>query len=265
MAELSIPDTKPEPRAVLLFTLDPDQERKSGPSNNDKISRFLWSVIGDVIESVRRLRDTQLFITVGEEGGRFQKRVESLIQGWSDDSPRPIFIPFSGNQFGTNLKESVKRVLDLGYTRVAVVANDSPFCDPAVFRRTFDLLDANADAVLGPTRDGGLYLLGFRAGISCLDGVPWKSADVFRAIGNCLAASGYTFELLPVRMDVDRFTDLYLVRVLYRTLRTHFQRLIRKLLEVFVPFYIEPPGIASPREVWFRLIFQKSPPLSFSR
>ena len=256
---------KTENRAVLLFTLDPGKERKSGIPGKRRLSNFLWSVIRDVIESVHELGDTQLFITVGEEGGAFQKRIESLTQGFAYWSRQPVFIPLSGNHFETNLKDSVQTIIERKFSQVAVVANDSPFCDTSVFRKTFDLLDRGRGAVLGPSRDGGLYLLGFRAGVDCLDGIPWKSAKVFQAIRNCLAVSGFSFECLPIQMDIDRFSDLHLVRRFFHNLRSHFQNLIIKLLEIFTRVFYAPPVSNSNTEVWFRLIFQKSPPFSFSK
>jgi hypothetical protein len=83
------------------------------------------------------------------------------------------------------------------------------------------LLDAardalhTADAALGPSDDGGFYLLGVRQyPTDLLDGIPWSTSETFvRALGR-LRTRGLTTAVLPPWFDVDRPADLNRLRSL---------------------------------------------------
>ncbi len=68
------------------------------------------------------------------------------------------------------------------------------------------------DAVLGPARDGGFYLIGLRkpAGRSAqlFQGVDWGTARACRQTLAQLRRAGLRVRLLPVESDVDRPEDL---------------------------------------------------------
>jgi uncharacterized protein len=72
-----------------------------------------------------------------------------------------------------------------------------------------------ADAVLGPARDGGFYLLGLRrCPPGLLRGLPWSRADTFEHTRDRLRERGLTVSLLPRWFDVDRPADLTRMRAL---------------------------------------------------
>jgi uncharacterized protein len=72
-----------------------------------------------------------------------------------------------------------------------------------------------SDAVLGPARDGGFYLLGLRrCPPGLLRGLPWSRADTFEHTRDRLRERGLTVSLLPRWFDVDRPADLTRMRAL---------------------------------------------------
>ena len=82
--------------------------------------------------------------------------------------------------------------------------------DTAVFREAAaELKDDNA--VIGPARDGGYYLIGFsRASFvpEVFDDIKWSSSMVFSETMRILGERKINASLLPVLCDVDEVKDL---------------------------------------------------------
>jgi rSAM/selenodomain-associated transferase 1 len=65
------------------------------------------------------------------------------------------------------------------------------------------------DAVIGPTRDGGYYLLGVRRLVpGCLDGIRWSTAVAGDDTINAFRAGGMQVEAIESWYDVDELSDL---------------------------------------------------------
>lgn len=65
------------------------------------------------------------------------------------------------------------------------------------------------DAVLGPSMDGGYYLLGLKAWIpEVFVDIPWSTPRTLTITLERLRDAGHTFDLLPVRRDIDTPEDL---------------------------------------------------------
>ncbi|MCP4445533.1 MAG: DUF2064 domain-containing protein [Myxococcales bacterium] len=65
------------------------------------------------------------------------------------------------------------------------------------------------DAVIGPSHDGGFYLLGLKhCSRGLLDGLPWSSSETLSATKSRLEERGMSVALLDARFDVDVQDDL---------------------------------------------------------
>jgi hypothetical protein len=80
----------------------------------------------------------------------------------------------------------------------------------AYIRQAFS---SKQDVVLGPSVDGGYYLIGMREKLTNLfDGVTWGGDTVLEATRCKLESNGVSLELLPVWYDVDRSDDLIFLK-----------------------------------------------------
>ncbi len=119
--------------------------------------------------------------------------------------PRVPRIPQGSGSLGARMA----RVLNLaGPGPVVIVGSDIPSIEPGHVERAFRAL-GRADMVLGPSSDGGYWLIGKRAGAApaiSLSGVRWSSAET---LNDTLAAlADRRVELLNTLNDVDRGKDL---------------------------------------------------------
>lgn len=97
--------------------------------------------------------------------------------------------------------------------RALIVGSDAPTLPAGYLRAAAEALERGVDAVLGPTADGGYYLVGARDRVPPLfDGVRWSSPHT---LADTLARgrrARVDLRLLPPWYDVDTPRDLRLLR-----------------------------------------------------
>lgn len=111
---------------------------------------------------------------------------------------------------GARLTAAIESAFAQGAEKVIVLGSDTPHLPPARILEAAQMLET-ADLVLGPTDDGGFYLLGCRAGrfsSAVFDGVDWGSARVFRQALAGAAAAGLSTATLASWYDLDEWEDL---------------------------------------------------------
>ncbi len=92
-----------------------------------------------------------------------------------------------------------------------LIGTDTPSLPPAMLARSAALLTRNR-AVLGPSRDGGYYLVGVRGAIpDMFRGIRWSSSNVLAKTIARLAREGVRPALGPGWYDVDRWRDVELL------------------------------------------------------
>jgi rSAM/selenodomain-associated transferase 1 len=92
---------------------------------------------------------------------------------------------------------------------VIIVGTDCPTMTFGDLRAARDALVAGNDAVLGPARDGGYWLIALsRCDPLLFSGIAWSSATVLEATRERLTALGWRWSELTTRSDVDRPEDL---------------------------------------------------------
>lgn len=119
-------------------------------------------------------------------------------------------LPQRGKSFGERLTSAFADARALGYEQIVAVPTDVPELDGAALARAFAALKRNP-AVLGPSPDGGVYLIGLRpgrAGVAGLAGVRWQTPFVLGDLESRLRASGISPTQLPALADVDDRGDL---------------------------------------------------------
>jgi len=96
---------------------------------------------------------------------------------------------------------------------VIAMGIDSPSLPPESIRAGFEILRQH-DCVLGPTLDGGYYLIGLsRANYAVFRGIDWTKSSVYRDTVAIIQRESLSYRELPVWYDVDSAEDLeFLVR-----------------------------------------------------
>ena len=109
-----------------------------------------------------------------------------------------------GGTFAERLENAFMDARALGYEEIVAVPTDVPRLGRRQIAAAFRRLAA-ASAVLGPSPDGGAYLIGCRSDPTDLfSGVRWQTSWTFAD----LAANAGALALLDPLEDVDRWADL---------------------------------------------------------
>ena len=88
-------------------------------------------------------------------------------------------------------------------TKVVVIGADCPQLSVTEIQTAFDELDKN-DVVIGPSTDGGYYLLGMQGGLAeVFDDIDWSTSKVLPQTTQRLDQQNKSFALLPAKTDVD--------------------------------------------------------------
>lgn len=114
-----------------------------------------------------------------------------------------------GASLGERLDHLLTETLAVGSERVVVMDSDSPTLPVDYISQAFERL-ADVDVVLGPTRDGGYYLIGLKQPQPhLLRQVKMSTPHVLTDTLALAEATGLSVSLLPTWYDVDTIADLH--------------------------------------------------------
>lgn len=114
-----------------------------------------------------------------------------------------------GESLGERLDHLLTAALAGGSARAAVIGSDSPNLPEDYVARAFDQL-SEADVVLGPTQDGGYYLIGMKQPQPLLlRQVQMSTSHVLADTLALAQALDLSVSLLPAWYDIDTIEDLY--------------------------------------------------------
>ena len=119
-----------------------------------------------------------------------------------------------GEGLGERIESAAAHAFGLGGGPVIVVGADSPTLPPSFVARAVGALSASAsDVALGPTDDGGSYLVGLRRAPGGLfRDVAWSTPLAYRQTADNAARAGLRTLELPRWYDVDTPADLLRLR-----------------------------------------------------
>ena len=121
-----------------------------------------------------------------------------------------FYMPQQGNDLGRRMKNALTRAFERGFGRAIVIGSDSPDLPVELIHEAFSSLETH-DAVIGPSLDGGYYLIGFNSNTllpAAFEGIQWSTNAVFRTTIARLEGARLNIHKLPEWRDVDTFDDL---------------------------------------------------------
>jgi hypothetical protein len=119
-------------------------------------------------------------------------------------------IPQRGDGFGERLLTTAEDLLACGYGSVCLIDSDSPTVPAAAFEQAIAELAKPGDRIiLGPSDDGGYYLIGLkRAHSELFANITWSTSTVLAETIAAARTANLEAVLLPLWYDVDDATTL---------------------------------------------------------
>ncbi|MCX5806104.1 MAG: TIGR04282 family arsenosugar biosynthesis glycosyltransferase [Proteobacteria bacterium] len=118
--------------------------------------------------------------------------------------------PQTGNDLGERMKNAFKTIFSQGHSPALLIGSDSPDLPALIIDEALTSLKDH-DAVVGPSYDGGYYLIGFRTETflpRAFDEIPWSTPGVFVQTLDVLVKANLRVHILPKWRDIDTFADL---------------------------------------------------------
>jgi rSAM/selenodomain-associated transferase 1 len=159
------------------------------------------------LDAARRVRERRnLHLEVCYTGGE-----EPELRRWLGDDV--AFACQGDGDLGARLEGSSANAFAAGRRAVVLIGTDCPELSADALDRAFEALRAT-DLVIGPAEDGGYYLLGLRRHVPELfRGIAWGHDEVFEQTVDAAIRMRLSITTLEALRDVDRPTDLPLVRL----------------------------------------------------
>jgi uncharacterized protein len=124
---------------------------------------------------------------------------------------RPLDLqPQAAGDLGRRMQQAIEQALNQGTRQVVLAGTDIPGLSTRVLEQAFAAL-SNHDVVLGPSLDGGYYLVGMRRPLPIFDRIPWGTERVLAATLRAARCHGRSTALLEPLADIDRPRDLSLL------------------------------------------------------
>jgi hypothetical protein len=163
------------------------------------------SFLLDKIAAVRELADAQPVIAYTPPEARAE------FDGFAPDFS---LVAQEGPDLGARLHSTLAGLLGAGHAGAIAVDSDTPTLPGDFLQQAVQCLSRpGPDVVLGPTEDGGYYLIGVRrAHRELFEGVPWSTSAVLDVTLRRAADAGLRAVCLPSWFDVDTPDDLERLR-----------------------------------------------------
>jgi rSAM/selenodomain-associated transferase 1 len=114
-----------------------------------------------------------------------------------------------GNDLGERMRRIFESLFARSFGRVVLIGSDLPPISLQVFDSAYAALVNERDLVLGPSEDGGYYLVGMRCLVSCIfEGMHWSRPDVLSRTLEKLDQAKVNYGLISRCQDIDTFQDL---------------------------------------------------------
>lgn len=116
--------------------------------------------------------------------------------------------PQQGRDLGERMLLAFQETL-ANHTHAVLVGSDCPDISSGILDRAGQALVAGNDAVIGPSKDGGYYLIGLQQmNASLFKEMPWSTEQVADITRQRLRELGWSWTELPVLRDLDIISDL---------------------------------------------------------
>jgi hypothetical protein len=192
-------------RAILFFVKHPEPGRvKSrlarvlGPEAASTLYRyFVLDMLGTIIAS-----RFPLVVCYTPKGKK-----DALARWMGEDHS---YLPQRGRGLGQRMAFAFQEIFALGCRQAVLLGSDLPDLPTEIIVEAFHALSSHG-AVIGPSHDGGYYLIGFRKDAFAPDGfrgIRWGKSTVLRKSLAKLQGTPAGICLLPQWSDVDTLEDL---------------------------------------------------------
>jgi len=141
-------------------------------------------------------------------------------------------MPQRGEDLGERMWNVFQVLCEEGFDRIIMIGADVPHVRDEWLDEAETQL-GTADVVLGPSDDGGYYLVAMRAAHDIFGGIAMSTQRVLEETVRKAKASGLRVHLLPRSFDIDARCDLVQLRTVLKDRSAHLPETAAVLAEMY--------------------------------
>lgn len=144
-----------------------------------------------------------------------------------------------GDTFGERFTNAIQSVFNRGFKQIITIGNDTPQLKASHIRKTALLL-SNDTSVLGPSADGGFYLMGLHRenfDLRKFKDLPWQTSNLGNELKKEFSTTQNSLVQLDRLFDIDNSQDLYFISKFSNQLTLNIKRIIISLIETTSAFF----------------------------
>lgn len=179
--------------ALLIFSLSAKKEAERKPlfgNNKKNVSEHFFKTLN------------QKTLSIAKKSG-----IDVI---WLDETKQ------KGNNFSERFFNAFNSLFAQGYNSVISIGNDTPNLTVKHIKEAIDLLPKQ-QIVIGPSKDGGVYLLGYTKAVfnkTVFKTFSWLTNKVSNEIEEFAISKNIPFTCLEVLIDIDKKSNLFQIAYL---------------------------------------------------
>lgn len=190
--------------SLIVFARYPEKgkvkTRLSKDTSDIFAARFYKECADKVITSIKKLRSFNKYI-FNSEAGEKEKVRKWIGTGF-------FYVSQKGENLGSRMLNAFELVFSHYAEKAIIIGTDIPDLNSDIILQADMLLD-NSDIVIGPSNDGGYYLLGLKKPQRELfENIEWSSDSVLNSTLKAANKLELKIVQLPVLRDIDTKQDL---------------------------------------------------------
>lgn len=191
-------------RALIIMAKQPQpgstKTRLTPAMSADEASEFYEAMLTDIVHRLSGRDDVSLMIAAG---------TEASIPWFEDTFPGVPVISQGDGTLGVRLDRVLTDALDAGHESAFAISSDSPDLPDGHLTDAFATLDSDrTDVVLGPSEDGGYWMIGWkRRWPDMVVGVEMSRDDVLENSVRIAQEAGASVAVGELWYDVDEIAD----------------------------------------------------------
>lgn len=139
-----------------------------------------------------------------------------------------------GDTFGSRFTNAIQFVFNKGFDNIITVGNDTPHLQKKhILEANRKLKSNNNSLVLGPSQDGGFYLMAIKKSLfNSKDflNLPWQTASLNNRILKLLALKKVKISLLESLIDIDSTKDAITILNSFRNLPVLIKNILFQII-----------------------------------
>lgn len=195
---------KSETNSIIIFLRFPKigevKTRLAKTTSSEFALTFYKSCAENLIKNVKQIPRVKRFAFYSN------KNEKGEINKWLGN--KLFFAPQEGDDLGSRMINAFEKVFSTGAQKVIIVGTDIPDLSKDIILDAFNSLNSN-DVVIGPSKDGGYYLLGMtKMCPELFDEIEYSTSTVLSQTLARVNKLNLSYQLLPKLVDIDTKEDL---------------------------------------------------------